>query len=91
MNAESKKWKKSQKCFYLGIKKPNHRKKLKAAAEDLDIGDGLPDHVPRGLQEFMVLLRLQEYTQSLSNQVNVMLIGPTLFCGEYVNNLYDLE
>ena len=78
-------------CCYLGIKKPNHRKKLKAAAEDLDIGDGLPDHVPRGLQEFMVLLRLQEYTQTLSNQVNLMLIVPILFRDEYVNNLNDFE
>ena len=53
----------------IGIKKPNHRKKLKAAAEELDVGDGLPDHVPRGLQELIQLLRLQEYTHTLSNQV----------------------
>jgi hypothetical protein len=30
----------------IGIKKPNHRKKLKAEIAQLNISDGLPDYIP---------------------------------------------
>jgi CASK-interacting protein len=30
----------------IGIKKPNHRKKLKAEIAQLNIPDGLPDFIP---------------------------------------------
>jgi len=41
-------------CYFLmlqdltaiGIKKPNHRKKLKAEIAQLNISDGLPDYIP---------------------------------------------
>ena len=52
-----------------GIKKPNHRKKLKAAADELVIGDGLPVRVPGSVHEFLAVLRLQEYTSTLLSQV----------------------
>jgi len=52
----------------IGIKKPNHRKKLKAAAEELSVGDGLPEHVPDTVHQFLQLLRLQEYLPTLQDQ-----------------------
>lgn len=33
----------------VGIKKPNHRKKLKAEIAQLSISDGLPDYIPVSL------------------------------------------
>ncbi|TGZ49413.1 Uncharacterized protein DBV15_09773 [Temnothorax longispinosus] len=45
----------------IGIKKPNHRKRLKAEIDNLNIGDGLPEHVPGSLEEWLRLLRLEEY------------------------------
>jgi len=30
----------------IGIKKPNHRKKLKAEIAQLNIADGLPEYIP---------------------------------------------
>ena len=54
-----------------GIKKPNHRKKLKQSAEELGVGDGLPVRVPGSVQEFLDLLRLPEYLQTLLNQVQL--------------------
>lgn len=52
----------------IGIKKPNHRKKLKAAADELDVGDGLPDFVPGTVDQFLEVTRLLEYRQTLLNQ-----------------------
>lgn len=36
----------SQDLTAIGIKKPNHRKKLKAEIAQLSISDGLPDYIP---------------------------------------------
>ncbi|XP_076243660.1 CRK like proto-oncogene, adaptor protein isoform X1 [Calliopsis andreniformis] len=52
----------------IGIKKPNHRKQLKAEIDNLNIGDGLPEHIPGSLEEWLRLLRLEEYLGALHQQ-----------------------
>ena len=52
----------------LGIKKPNHRKKLKAEIVKLNIQDGLPNYIPPSLDEFLIMVRLHEYRGLLANQ-----------------------
>ncbi|XP_075230540.1 CRK like proto-oncogene, adaptor protein isoform X2 [Lycorma delicatula] len=52
----------------IGIKKPNHRKKLKAEIAQLNISDGLPDYIPGSLDEWLRLLRLEEYGAALGCQ-----------------------
>ncbi|XP_076757392.1 uncharacterized protein LOC143432257 isoform X2 [Xylocopa sonorina] len=52
----------------IGIKKPNHRKRLKAEIDNLNIGDGLPEHIPGSLEEWLRLLRLEEYLGALHQQ-----------------------
>nr|XP_018915150.1 PREDICTED: caskin-2 isoform X2 [Bemisia tabaci] len=52
----------------IGIKKPNHRKKLKAEIAQLTISDGLPDYIPGSLDEWLRLLRLEEYGPALGCQ-----------------------
>ncbi|XP_024084057.1 uncharacterized protein LOC106661088 isoform X3 [Cimex lectularius] len=52
----------------IGIKKPNHRKKLKAEIALLNISDGLPDYIPGSLNEWLRLLRLEEYGSALRSQ-----------------------
>uniref|UniRef100_A0A1B6DRJ2 SAM domain-containing protein n=1 Tax=Clastoptera arizonana TaxID=38151 RepID=A0A1B6DRJ2_9HEMI len=52
----------------IGIKKPNHRKKLKAEIALLSISDGLPDYIPGSLDEWLRLLRLEEYGAALGCQ-----------------------
>ncbi|KAL1131174.1 hypothetical protein AAG570_012410 [Ranatra chinensis] len=52
----------------IGIKKPNHRKKLKAEIAQLNISDGLPDYIPGSLAEWLRLLRLEEYAGALRAQ-----------------------
>ncbi|XP_049948474.1 caskin-2 isoform X5 [Schistocerca serialis cubense] len=52
----------------IGIKKPNHRKKLKAEIAQLNISDGLPDYIPGSLDEWLRLLRLEEYGPALHQQ-----------------------
>ncbi|XP_058809668.1 caskin-1 isoform X2 [Phymastichus coffea] len=52
----------------IGIKKPNHRKRLKAEIDNLNAGDGLPEHVPGSLEEWLRLLRLEEYLGALHQQ-----------------------
>lgn len=54
--------------FYSGIKKPNHRKRLKAEIDNLNVGDGLPEHIPGSLEEWLRLLRLEEYLGALHQQ-----------------------
>lgn len=51
-----------------GIKQPNHRKRLKAEIDNLNIGDGLPEHIPGSLEEWLRLLRLEEYLGALHQQ-----------------------
>ncbi|PNF26568.1 hypothetical protein B7P43_G13253 [Cryptotermes secundus] len=52
----------------IGIKKPNHRKKLKAEIAQLNISDGLPDYIPGSMEEWLRLLRLEEYGPALHQQ-----------------------
>lgn len=52
----------------IGIKKPNHRKKLKAEIANLNISDGLPEFIPGSLEEWLHLLRLNEYGPALGCQ-----------------------
>ncbi|KAL1453102.1 hypothetical protein WDU94_007275 [Cyamophila willieti] len=52
----------------IGIKKPNHRKKLKAEIAQLNISDGLPEFIPGSLEEWLHLLRLNEYGPALGCQ-----------------------
>lgn len=52
----------------IGITKPAHRKKLKAEITRLNISDGLPDFIPNRLEDWLSMLRLEEYTASLKQQ-----------------------
>ncbi|XP_052127567.1 caskin-2 isoform X2 [Frankliniella occidentalis] len=52
----------------IGIKNPNHRKKLKVEIAQLNINDGLPDYIPGSLDEWLRLLRLEEYLVPLQRQ-----------------------
>lgn len=52
----------------IGVTKPAHRKKLKAEITRLNISDGLPDFIPGRLEDWLSLLRLEEYTTSLKQQ-----------------------
>lgn len=52
----------------IGIKKPNHRKRLKAEIAQLQLPDTLPDYVPGSLDEWLRLLRLEEYLPALLAQ-----------------------
>ncbi|XP_065218052.1 uncharacterized protein ckn isoform X3 [Planococcus citri] len=52
----------------IGIKKPNHRKRLKAEIAQLKISDGLPEYIPGSLNEWLQLLRLEEYKPALASQ-----------------------
>lgn len=52
----------------IGITKPAHRKKLKAEITRLNIPDRLPDFIPGRLEEWLAILRLEEYTGSLKQQ-----------------------
>ena len=45
----------------IGIQNPAHRKRLKMEISKLNINDGLPEHVPGSLEEWLSLLRLEEY------------------------------
>ncbi len=52
----------------IGIKKPHHRKRLKTEIGRLNIGDGLPSYLPASLEEWLRLLRLEEYGPQLRAQ-----------------------
>ncbi|XP_061713022.1 caskin-2 isoform X1 [Cydia pomonella] len=52
----------------VGIKKPNHRKRLKAELANLNVPDNLPDYIPGSLEEWLRLLRLEEYGPALVAQ-----------------------
>ncbi|KAG8197526.1 hypothetical protein JTE90_007263 [Oedothorax gibbosus] len=52
----------------IGITKPNHRRKLKAEIAKLNISDGIPDYKPTTLLEWLHLLRLEEYFETLCDQ-----------------------
>ncbi|GFS59152.1 caskin-1, partial [Nephila pilipes] len=52
----------------IGITKPNHRRKLKAEIAKLNISDGIPEYKPDSLLEWLELLRLEEYFDTLCQQ-----------------------
>ncbi|XP_013789231.1 caskin-2-like [Limulus polyphemus] len=52
----------------VGVKQPNHRLKLKAEIDRLNIFDLIPCHKPDNLLEWLQLLRLEEYYEPLSQQ-----------------------
>lgn len=52
----------------IGITKPAHRKKLKAEITKLNISDRLPNFIPSRLEDWLLLLRLEEYTATLKQQ-----------------------
>ncbi|XP_015922608.1 caskin-2 isoform X2 [Parasteatoda tepidariorum] len=52
----------------IGITKPNHRRKLKAEIARLNISDGIPEYKPTSLLEWLHLLRLEEYFETLCDQ-----------------------
>ena len=53
------------------VTQPRDRQRLLAALAGLQtvLGDGLPDHVPDSLQEWLGLIRLESYYPSLEAQV----------------------
>ncbi|CAH1156167.1 unnamed protein product [Phaedon cochleariae] len=52
----------------IGIKKPNHRKRLKAEIAQLNLPDNLPEFIPGSLEEWLNLLRLDEYLPAFLEQ-----------------------
>nr|CAH7767927.1 unnamed protein product [Callosobruchus chinensis] len=52
----------------IGIKKPNHRKRLKAEIAQLNLPDNLPEFIPGSLEEWLNLLRLDEYLPAFLDQ-----------------------
>lgn len=52
----------------VGVRKPNHRKRLKAELANLNVPDNLPDYIPGSLEEWLRLLRLEEYLPALIAQ-----------------------
>ncbi|XP_013386174.1 caskin-1 isoform X2 [Lingula anatina] len=52
----------------IGITKPGHRKKLKAEISKLNLHDGIPDYKPNDLYEWLQLLRLEQYYDTLAQQ-----------------------
>lgn len=52
----------------IGITNPSHRKKLKVEIGKLNISDGLPEYIPNLLDEWLQLLRLEEYLNCLIHQ-----------------------
>ncbi|XP_053678510.1 uncharacterized protein LOC128728884 [Anopheles nili] len=52
----------------IGIRKPNHRERLKRHIDALKLPDSLPGYVPGSIDEWLRLLRLDEYVQPLLAQ-----------------------
>ncbi|KAL1517015.1 hypothetical protein ABEB36_000836 [Hypothenemus hampei] len=52
----------------IGIKKPNHRKKLKAEIAQLNLPDNLPEFIPGSLEEWLNILRLDDYLPAFIEQ-----------------------
>lgn len=57
----------------VGIKKPNHRKKLKAEIAQLSISDGLPDYIPVSLTVSLYLGQpLNQFIHSMVSSTPVI-------------------
>jgi len=69
----------------IGIQNPAHRKRLKTEISRLNICDGLPEHLPGSLEEWLRLLRLEDYLPSLREQ------GYTTVHQVATINIEDLE
>ncbi|XP_055610512.1 uncharacterized protein LOC129757344 [Uranotaenia lowii] len=52
----------------IGIKQPNHRERLKRHIDALKLPDALPNYVPGSIEEWLRLLRLEEYVAPLLAQ-----------------------
>lgn len=52
----------------IGIKQPTHRERLKRHIDTLKLPDALPNYVPGSIDEWLRLLRLEEYVQPLLAQ-----------------------
>lgn len=69
----------------IGIQNPAHRKKLKTEISKWNISDGLPEYIPGSLEEWLKLLRLEEYHGNLISQ------GYTTIQQVATINIEDLE
>ncbi|XP_036342559.1 uncharacterized protein LOC118751840 isoform X2 [Rhagoletis pomonella] len=52
----------------IGIKNPHHRERIKQRIDKLQVLDNLPHFVPGSIEEWLQLLRLEEYIQPLLDQ-----------------------
>lgn len=52
----------------IGITKPSHRKRLKADISRMNIYDGIPDYKPNDLLEWLKLLNMEQYYDTLLSQ-----------------------
>ncbi|XP_067626717.1 uncharacterized protein ckn [Eurosta solidaginis] len=52
----------------IGIKNPHHRERIKQRIDKLQVLDNLPHFVPGSIEEWLQLLRLDEYIQPLLDQ-----------------------
>ncbi|XP_017019049.1 uncharacterized protein ckn isoform X1 [Drosophila kikkawai] len=52
----------------IGIKNPHHRERIKQRIDKLQVLDNLPHFVPGSIEEWLQLLRLEEYIQPLLEQ-----------------------
>ncbi|GAB0093917.1 uncharacterized protein DMENIID0001_091090 [Sergentomyia squamirostris] len=52
----------------VGIKSPHHRERIKHHIDSLHLPDVLPNYVPGSIDEWLHLLRLEEYIQPLLSQ-----------------------
>ncbi|XP_075165128.1 CRK like proto-oncogene, adaptor protein isoform X2 [Haematobia irritans] len=52
----------------IGIKNPQHRERIKQRIDKLQVLDNLPHFVPGSIEEWLQLLRLEEYLQPLLDQ-----------------------
>ncbi|XP_031630661.1 uncharacterized protein LOC116345432 isoform X2 [Contarinia nasturtii] len=52
----------------IGIKKPRHRERIKQHIDSLQLPDNLPHYIPGSIEEWLRLLRLDEYIQPLLAQ-----------------------
>ncbi|XP_017040636.1 caskin-2 isoform X2 [Drosophila ficusphila] len=52
----------------IGIKNPHHRERIKLRIDKLQVLDNLPHFVPGSIEEWLQLLRLEEYIQPLLEQ-----------------------
>jgi hypothetical protein len=52
----------------IGVTKPHHRKKIKSEISQLNISEGLPDYIPDSIEEWLRMLKLEDYLHKLLDQ-----------------------